>query len=155
MKNSVVTIGLIQSAANVYTVTVDYGLTLEEMIANCGFYGKSDGITTEFFLVKGEGKKAVEITLVHFNRVIETAEAIKVMYAQGYRPATIEELLALAKEEPLLQKSFQIVALGSVSKDSGFQYVPYLDRWKHMRGLCLGDFDSRWNPHCQFAFVSE
>ncbi len=138
---------------NVFTVTVDFGQTLEEMIAAGRYDWKNDDITTKRFPVKGEGKKEVEITVVHFNRVIESDEAIKEMDALGYRPATIEELLGFGKEHPDLQRSFPIIALGSVGEVRGHRGVPYLRGRGSRRNLDLRWFDHGWSADCRFAFV--
>jgi hypothetical protein len=69
----------------------------------------------------------------------------------GYRPAKIEELLALGEAQPDLQRQFPIVALGSVWRDSdGSRYVPYLSSSAAERGLSLHCFGRDWSGLYRF-----
>jgi undecaprenyl-diphosphatase len=52
--------------------------------------------------------------LFHFNRDISSEDAIAEMDKDGFRPATLAELLALGEAQPELQKQFPIIALSSV-----------------------------------------
>lgn len=52
----------------------------------------------------------------HFNRNISSENAIKEMAKEGYRPATIWDLLDFGAKNPELQRQFPIVALGSVAE---------------------------------------
>ena len=81
--------------------------------------------------------------------------AVVEMQREGFRPARIEELLALGAQHPELQRSFPIVALGSVWKKSNILfYVPCLCLvFDAYRTLSLGDFGSVWDDQCRFAAV--
>ncbi len=137
-----------------FSVTVDYSQTLEEMIAAGHYDWKNSDINQDNFPVRGEGKKEVEVTLVHFNRLVESDEAIREMEAKGYRPATIEELLALGKEQPDLQRSFPIIALVYFGYVNDERRVPCLRKFGSKRHLYLGWFVDRWDDEdCRFAFV--
>jgi hypothetical protein len=98
----------------VYTVTVNYDLSLEEMIAAGRYDWKHYDITAERFPLQGEGQVEVEITLVHIGRDMSTDNVLKELDARGLRSAKIEELLALGADQPELQRKFPIIALGSV-----------------------------------------
>lgn len=76
------------------------------------------------------------------------------MRKAGFRPALIEDLLALGAEYPELQKQFPIVALGSVWQDpGGRRRVPYL-RWDGGgRDLDLYWFGDDWDERWRFAAV--
>lgn len=71
---------------------------------------------------------------------------------QGYRPATIEELLAFGEAHPNLQKRFLIFALGSIWQDTyNSRRAPYL--WSRVAGgrlLSLGVEDSL---HARYRFL--
>ncbi len=135
-------------------VVVDYGKNLHEMIVEGAYDNVNSDITAENFPVKGEGKCEREIALFHFNRYISSDDAIKEMATTGYRPATIEDLLALGKVKPDLQRQFPIVALGSVWRYSdGNRYVAYLRRCDARRTLDLRYFDDDWGGCDRFAAV--
>jgi hypothetical protein len=97
----------------IFKVTVDYGLTLEQMVA-VGYYdmGHSD-ITSEHFPISGTGKVVREVVLVRLNRRVTTDEVFIEIDRRGLRPAKAEDGLALGAAYPELQRGSIIVALGS------------------------------------------
>jgi hypothetical protein len=138
-------------------LSVDYSRTVQEMI-NAGKYGwTNDNITEKHFPLPTElnGKKvSVSTKLFHFNRPINSQDAIKEMDKAGYRPATLAELLALGEKQPELQKEFPIVALGSIWTDAlGDRDVPFLDVYGLERRLSLYWFDFDWYDGCRFLAV--
>ena len=140
----------VTSVGPTYPVTINYGLTLEEMIAAGRYYWKNDDITAKHFPVKGEGTKEVVTKLIHFNKYMESDDVLRELDQRGLRPATIEELLAFGAKYPELQRQFPIVALGSVWRRLGYRHVPYL--WGHAfeRNLYLFWFESRWRGPFRF-----
>ena len=54
----------------------------------------------------------VEVRLFHFGRGFTVEGCLDKMEKEGYRPATIWELLALGAKHPDLQRQFSIAALG-------------------------------------------
>lgn len=145
---------IVSSKQQVFKVVVDYAKSLGEMIL-AGKYGLvNDDIVSNHFPIQGEGRKEVEITLFHFNRVISSDNAITEMTKTGYRPAFVEELLALGAAYKELQKQFPIVALGSVWRaPPGPRYVLSL-RWDGgERYLTLDLFGLVWREFCRFAAV--
>lgn len=138
----------------VFKVVVDYSRDLGQMIAAGKYDWTDNDITADNFPVKGEGRQEREVALFHFNRVISSNDAIKEMASAGYRPATIEELLALGQVQPELQRQFPIVALGSVCRDPrGHRLVPYLCGSAVGRRLGLLCFDADWVERYRFAAV--
>ncbi len=138
-------------------LSVDYSRTVQEMI-NAGKYGwTNDNITEKHFPLPTElnGKKvSVSTKLFHFNRPINSQDAIKEMDKAGYRPATLAELLALGEKQPELQKEFPIVALGSLWADArGRRSVPYLLVHGYERRLNLYWFVLDWYVFCRFLAV--
>jgi len=94
-----------------------------------------------------------EFLVKHFDRKIESDEAIAEMDKLGYRPATHLEAYAFAKANPELQRQFWIVALGSFALDSGGRSVALLSCTS---GLCLLHdhwHDSRWSARSRFLFI--
>ena len=141
-------------AENCYKVFVDYGQTLQQMIANGKYdYANSD-ITSGNFPMTGNGKQEVVVELVHFGRDMESDAVIKEFEARGLRAAMLPDLLAFGATHPEKQREFPIVALGSVWQGrDGYRYVPYLSRDGSERKLYLIWNDFRWSDYCRFAAV--
>lgn len=139
---------------NTYSITVDYSLSLADMIKAGRYDWVNDDIVANHFPVSDNGKTEIEMHLVRFNRTIESEKAIAELDNMGLRPASIEELLALGAQCPDLQREFPIVALGSVWRPSGgCPPVPYLWFYSGKRGLRLRWFDDGWDDSYRFAAV--
>lgn len=137
-----------------YPVTIDFGQTLEQMIAAGRYDRKNGDITAKHFPLTGTGQVAVNLELIHFNRVINTDDALKEIDARGYRPATIAELLALGASQPELQRQFPIVALGSVWRSlDGSRDVAFLYEDASLRYLDLGWVGGGWCGSGRFLVV--
>jgi len=143
-----------QLAENCYKVLVDYGQTLQQMIANGKYdYANSD-ITSGNFPMTGNGKQEVVVKLVHFGRDMASDAVLKEFEARGLRAATLPELLAFGATYPEKQRKFPIVALGSVWRDrDGDRRVPCLGRSGSERELDLSWADYGWSDYCRFAAV--
>lgn len=145
---------IIQAVKNFFRVTVDYSQTLDEMIAAGSYNWKNSDINAKNFPVDGKGTSPVNIELVHFNRNIESDEALNELDKMGYRPATLPELLAFGAKHPDKQREFPIVALGSVRRLlRGRRHVAYLDCGVDGRGLGLGWLEGVWGARYRFAAV--
>lgn len=99
--------------------------------------------------------RELEITIKHFDRFIESEEAIKEIEKDGYRPATHLEAYAFQKLNPKLQEEYPIVALGSFAVCGGSWYVAVLDGDPSGRILDNLWFDGRWSASYRFLFVRE
>lgn len=142
------------NARPTFPVSVDYRRTLAEMISAGRYDRINSDITAEHFPIKGEGQQPVELALFHFNRVISSDDAIREMDQAGYRPAKIEELLALGVKRPDLQRQFPIIALASPWQGSGgLRCVPCLSEWYGGRALDLRWFEGGWAESCRFPAV--
>lgn len=141
-------------AENCYKVLVDYGQTLQQMIANGKYdYANSD-ITSDNFPIQGSGQQNIVVELVHFGRGMELDEVLKEFEARGLRAATLPELLAFGTTYPEKQREFPIVALGSVwQRRFGSRRVPYLHRGDLRRKLYPFWDGGRWDDDCRFAAV--
>lgn len=91
--------------------------------------------------------------LIHFNRSIESEEAIKEMAEKDYRPATHLELIAWAEKNPDEQKKYPIVALGSEAHVRGDRRVAYLWSDDDGRRLSLDWNDRDWDDDYRFLAV--
>jgi hypothetical protein len=139
----------------VLKVVVDYNRSLAEMIS-AGRYHSVIGGMTEYFSVNGEGKQEKEVVLFNFGRTILGDDAIREMDVVGYRPAVIEDLLALGESQPELQNRFSIIALGSIGEDQfGNCIVPWLRkvRYRGRRHLDIGYLKEDWDDSCRFLAV--
>jgi len=143
-----------KAAESVFSIVVDYSLSLAEMVKAGKYDWVNDDITAKHFPAKGEGKKELAIELIHFNRRTSSEEALQEMDKQGFRPATIEELLALGSAYPELQRKFPIAALGSVWQDpNGYRHVPCLGESVSRRSLHLHWLGGGWGGDWRFAAV--
>lgn len=137
-----------------YLVTVNYGMTLEQMIAAGEYSSRNNDITAEHFPFTGIGQVEVELHLVHLGRNASTDAVLAELDRRGLRPAKIEELLALGAKYPDLQKEFPLVALGSVwRRPDGYRRVAFLDGWDAGRSLSLFWLVFVWDVHCRFVAV--
>lgn len=143
-----------QLAENCYKVLVDYGQTLQQMIANSKYDYANIDINTDNFPTQGSGQQNVVVELVHFRRGMALEAVLKEFESRGLRAATLPELLAFGSTYPEKQREFLIVALGSVWRGrSDDRSVPYLYGDGSERKLNL-DWDvRRWNDNCRFAAV--
>lgn len=139
---------------NLYKIVVDYSMSLANMIL-AGDYGYvNPNITAENFPVQGEGAIELDGVLVHFNRDIESDDAVKEMDQMGLRPATMAELLAFGAKFPEIQREFPIVGLGhSWMGPRGFRSVGYLDFWYGGRRVCLDRWAGAWDAFYRFLGV--
>lgn len=112
--------------ADTYKVTVDYNQSLAEMVAAGKYDHVGKLITPEYFPHDRNClTEEVEIYLVCLNRgASRDDEAIAELDRMGFRPATLQELLALGAAYPDLQRRFWIVALGS-----GWRNPAALSEW--------------------------
>lgn len=143
-----------------FTVTVDYGMSLADMKA-AGRYDRAiEGITEERFPMKGTGKVERTVELVRFNRSVTSQEAVKALERHGFRPATIEELLAFGAKypdpDPFLRRMLSgltIIALGSSLRMKESRDVPFLHYNYDGRSLRSGYWDDEWYGGDQFLAV--
>jgi hypothetical protein len=95
-----------------------------------------------------------EFLVKHFDRPIESDEAIAEMDKLGYRPATHLEAYAFAKANPELQRQCWIVALGSSALYSDERRaVVLLYSYSDKRILNGYWLDSEWLASYRFLFV--
>ncbi|OGN09908.1 MAG: hypothetical protein A3C64_00915 [Candidatus Yanofskybacteria bacterium RIFCSPHIGHO2_02_FULL_41_12] len=143
-----------QLVENCYKVLVDYGQTLQRMIANGKYDYVNSDITSGNFPTTGNGKQEVVVELVHFGRDMASDAVLKEFEARGLCAATLPELLAFGTTHPEKQREFPIVALGSAWQfRDGDRGVPYLYGVGLRRGLDLYWDDDGWDDDCRFAAV--
>lgn len=134
-------------------IVVDYSLSLEQMIAAGKYDWSNSDITAKRFPLKGSGKVELEPKLFYFGRDMSSDNVIAEMDKEGFRPCTIEELLAIGEQHPELQRKFPLVALGSVAEIDGNRSVACHGRFDSRRGLSLDWFDVDWDGVYRFPAV--
>jgi len=129
-----------EKKADTYKVMVDYDQSLDEAIKAGKYDYVSLLITSENFPSPRKDETEVEVRLFHFGRTISSnKEAIAEMDRQGYRPATLRELLELVTQHPefIRKKEFFVLALGSTWNGR----VPVLRSSSTRRDLVMRTFE--------------
>jgi hypothetical protein len=138
---------------DVFIVTIDRSQSLDKLIVA----GRYDEVESAVWLVnfpwKRKGTKEVALTLVQFDRPLAPGEIKKLMGARGYRAAFAEELLTLGKEQPDLQRTIPIVALGSGRIIDGRRRAVCLSGSQSTRSLGLAVIYRKWSIYYRLAFV--
>lgn len=136
-----------------YTVVVNFGKTVEEMVASGRYDWSNDNFTSKNFSVNGTDV-AVALELVHLNKVISSEDVLRHLEENGMRPTTVEEFLSFGATYPEIQREFPVLCLGSswVFPD-GDRRVPCLLRGGSDRGLGLCWFGGGWLEDCRFLAV--
>ena len=137
---------------NVFRLTVDYGKSLEAMVA-AGHYDRYNNITAKRFSIEGNGVVEFEGRYFHFDRTISSETAIEEMKKAGWKPAKIEHLLSHGKTFPEEQRKFPIIGLGSTAEVYGNRLVSALYKDGSKRDLRLDCFVDNWGPTCRFLAV--
>lgn len=144
----------IDLATGICRFTIDFGKSLEEMIAAGKYDWRNNEITAARFPITGGGTVMVDGKLFHFNRNTTTDEVERELDKAGYRAATIAELLAFGASFPEVQRQFPVIALGSVGLVGGDRRVPYLHGHDAGRSLGLRWRDGvGWDDACRFLAV--
>lgn len=132
-------------------ITVNYNLSLSEMIA-AGGYDWFNGLLfkPEQFPLKGVGEKRWKAELIHLNRDMSSEDVLAKLDTMGFRPGAIEELLAFGATFPGIQRKFPIAALGSITTLSGRRYAAYIGRDGMSRTLNRLDLADEWGSVCRF-----
>lgn len=135
------------------TLTVNYDISLADALVLGKYDSVNGNITQANFPPSGKGTQTIEAALFHFDKTMTSKRVIAEMNKAGYRPATIEELLALGQVNPDLQRKYPIVALGSSCVVDGGRNVSYLSWGSNERKCNLSRFDFDLNDRCRFLAV--
>ena len=128
-------------------INVDYNTSLDDMIIKGGYVEVDRGINEKKFpkdsVVLDSSCYVCDIfvKIFYFSDNFSTINIIEAMEDAGYRPASLLELLFFGEAYPNLQKTFPIVALGSVDKN---QKVAMLDFITFGRILTSIKYDHKW-----------
>jgi len=146
-----------------FELTVDYSRTLVRIIDDGKYYYVNSIITEKNFPRPVEvisHKITVHTKVFKFNGGVSNSEIISIMEKAGYRPATLNEILALvelAEVETRLWDAFPVVAVGSIWRDHrGFQYAPTIEISSNMRYLSINRyrlFNRGWSSYWKFLAI--
>ena len=103
-----------EKSKDVFPVSVNYDLSIEALVKAGEYNWVNENIVEKNFPVEGGGTEQVEFHLVHFNRVMNSADVEKELEKLGLRPANLKELLSFGSTYQEEQRKYPIVALGSV-----------------------------------------
>jgi hypothetical protein len=136
-------------------ISVDYALKLIDAITAAAFDWKNDDIVEKNFPNQAHetGEQNLTVKLYHFGKDMSSEDVVSAMDKDGFRPATLRELLAYAVKNPDEQRKYPIVGLGSVWGHGGHRSVPYLDLGGGGRELGLGWWSDGWYGRCRFLAV--
>ena len=144
---------VVAKAMKEFVASIDYSLSLEQMISAGKYDWKNNDITAKNFPISGIGVQDVTFELVHFDRTISTQDATKEILARGLEVAKIEHLLAFGEKYPDEQRKYPIVALGSFCLLEDDRYYPSLNHSDDERHLALPWYRSGWFDVCRFLAV--
>jgi len=141
---------------DIFRLTVDER-SLEQMIAGGRYDYVGSDITATRFPITTDQVGEWEARYFHFNIDIESPDAKACIEAEDpenpWQAAHIGHLLAHGATHPAEQRTFPIIALGSVAEVHGYPYVPYLDRYGAPRYLYLNLWRYGWHRYCRFLAV--
>lgn len=134
-----------------YPITVDYSLTLEEMVGAGHYDWIRPEITAEHFPLEGAALVTANALLVHFDRQTLARRARVELGHMGLRPGTIVELLAFGAQHPEVQCQFTIVQIASAWMSSdGRRQVGYIYGIEDERYLSFCSFENNWYARVRF-----
>jgi hypothetical protein len=145
---------LMVKSNNIYTVFVDYEMSVEELVRLGHYDWVNNNITSAHFPVQRRGKAKVAVELINFDRSIGFEETLSEMDKMDYRSAEIRELLTFGAKYQDVQREFPIIAFGSVWRHpGGSRYVLCLYGDGSGRGLFLYELKDDWHKYYRFAAI--
>lgn len=162
-----------------FSTPVNYDADLEKMILSDNYDVHDPRITSKNFPPRRTGKAKLDIYLVCFGKPIATRKVNAELRNMKMRAAELPEVLAWAKDHPDLQRTFPIVAAGTVwidhsvthsrrgsakkpdNSQNSDRYMPCLWGLQDQRALNLNllgatfeeAVNKEWQPFCRFAAV--
>ena len=139
----------------VHPLTIDYNLSIEQMVEAGRFDGPVPDITSASFPHRRNGVVTMEAVMVGFDRKLLSSAARSELCTLGLRPPIMAELLSFGTQYPELQRQFTIVGLGLASSGQYEGYVGWLDGDSTSRniGMCWQGRD--WDTSHRFLGVRE
>ena len=135
------------------SITPDLSKTMTQLIADGRYDWVNGDVAKHFSIASGQGVHPVDVHLLHYNKQMTSDQVLADVERQGLRPVTFQELLWIGIQHPELQRTFPIIALGTVVQVHGYRYVACLGRGDRERSLYLRWSDGEWHEVCRFAAV--
>jgi len=146
--------GTDQQLQDVFPISVNYDLTVEDAIDAGDYQAVNASITTRNFPSRRHGQSQLEIILVRFEGRMTSENVLTELTKNGMRAAELPEFLAFGAQYPEVQRRFSIVGLGSECRDrSGYRSVPCLYEASEGRYLDLHWWDDGWYSYSRFAAI--
>jgi hypothetical protein len=137
---------------DVFPVTVNYDLSVEEAIKAGDYQAVHSEITAMNFPSTRSGQADVEIVLIRYDRRMASEDVVRELDREGLRAAELPEFLAFGATYPDVQRKFSVAGLGSVWQDrKGYRNVPCLYEASEGRYLDLHWWDDGWYTYTRFA----
>jgi hypothetical protein len=136
-------------------ISVDFGKSLQDMIAAGKYDWVNPNITADKFPVEGSGTKKFRSKLFDFDRYISSEDAVEAMKSEKFDPATHVHGLAFGAAFPHEQLKHPIACLGSSAQVYGGRSVVCLGRDGAGRGLRLCRWHVDWRDAWRFLAVQE
>jgi len=140
-------------------ITIDYDRSREDAIEDGQYDWVNDKIIKTEFAEndKEKGKKEVNFKIFSLRkgRSSQSQEAIEQMEQEGYRPATLKELLAFGAVNPEFQTEFPVNALGEVVShpEKEIDCVFEIFSVDGERRVTFQPLDKKWDRYCRFLGV--
>lgn len=137
-----------------YLVTVNYNLTVGELIKKVRYHWFNDSITDQRFSIKKQGKDLTEIFIVSIDHRMSESEVNQLLDDFSLRDANIKELLSLSAQHPELQCKGPIVARAMTWPSPDRMLMgPYLLSNGSALMLHLIPIGGHWDTEWRFAAV--
>jgi hypothetical protein len=141
---------------DVFPITVNYDLSLEEAIQAGDYQAVHGQITSANFPSTRHGQSELNVVLVRFECRMRSEDILRELEKEGLRAVELPEFLAFGAKYPDMQRKFSIAGLGSVWQDrKGYRNVPCLYEASEGRYLDLHWWDDGWYSYTRFAAVPE
>jgi hypothetical protein len=135
--------------------TIDFGQSLEDMIATGKYDSANADITAKHFPVEGVGIQKFRSKLFHFNRYISSKAAVAAIKKEGFEPATHVHGLAFGATFPDEQRKYPIACLGSSARVVRVRRFVCLYRLDAERLLDLFRWSDYWSDYGRVLGVQE
>jgi hypothetical protein len=140
-------------------LVVDYSESLTQML-NWPFWGEVHfGKPDSGQLLIPDGlykrRQIIKTKVFHFDRVLDSTEVIQEMLDQGYRPATLYELLTFGKRALSYIEHFDVISLATfrLMHDDDVYMSKLTQEGKEFPTVSLICFNGNWSRICRFLGV--
>ncbi|MEI6238291.1 MAG: hypothetical protein WCP15_02005 [bacterium] len=144
---------------SVYDITVNHNETLSQMITSAKYTGKNDFVSElitpaniPLYVSGGKGEEKIQISLIKLDKAMNNSDIPSFLGNKGYRPATVEELLAFSAKYPDMQKKYFITNISPVTI-AGYKFIIALTGDSDYRALDVFTAHGVWENRTVIAGV--